>query len=199
MVRASCSHARSLLVGRALRAVRACTFVLALLVIVTGASRQAQAQANFDRPGGDYLKTVISSGDPVECSLACEHDRHCRAWSFSYPTAAVPDAMCMLKSTVPPRTASTCCVSGVRGAGVVEQRTGAVEMSTDRSGGDYRTVDLKSGDGEDKCMEACEADAKCRAWTFVRPGYGGKDARCYLKNAIKPPHRKPGFTSGVVR
>ena len=27
----------------------------------------------------------------------------------------------------------------------------------------------------------------------------GRDARCYLKDRIKPPRRKPGFISGVVR
>lgn len=161
--------------------------------------RGAEAQVNFDRPGGDYLKSPVVSGDPVDCSLQCERDRRCRAWSFSYPTSAAPEAMCMLKNNVPQRVASTCCVSGVRGAGVVETRTGETEISTDRSGGDYRSVDVKPTDSDEVCKEACEADAKCRAWTYVRPGYVGKDARCFLKNQIKPPHRKPGFTSGVVR
>jgi hypothetical protein len=159
----------------------------------------ARAQTNFDRPGGDYLRAPVPSGDPVDCSLQCEHDRRCRAWSFSYPTYSAPEAMCMLKSSVPPRVGNACCVSGVRGAGVVEQRTGAVEMSTDRYGGDYRNFELKPAEGEDRCREACDADAKCRAWTYARPGYIGKEARCFLKGQIKPPHRKPGFTSGVVR
>jgi hypothetical protein len=42
-------------------------------------------------------------------------------------------------------------------------------------------------------------DNKCRAWTYARPGYVGKDAHCFLKKEIKPPRRKPGFISGVVR
>ncbi|MGO9360686.1 MAG: PAN domain-containing protein [Xanthobacteraceae bacterium] len=173
--------------------------LLATLLLILALPRAAEAQVNFDRPGGDYLRAPVASGDPVDCSLQCEHDRRCRAWSFSYPTTAAPEAMCVLKSSVPPRIGSTCCVSGVRGAGVVEKRTGAIEMSTDRNGGDYRSVDLKPTDSEEKCKEACEADGKCRAWTYARPGYIGKEARCFLKNQIKPPHRKPGFTSGVVR
>jgi hypothetical protein len=173
--------------------------VLVALLVMLALPRVAEAQANFDRPGGDYLRAPVASGDPVDCSLQCEHDRRCRAWSFSYPTTATPEAMCMLKSSVPQRIGNACCVSGVRGAGVVEQRTGAIEMSTDRYGGDYRSVDLKPTDGDERCKEACEADGKCRAWTYARPGYIGKDARCYLKSQIKPPHRKPGFTSGVVR
>jgi hypothetical protein len=40
---------------------------------------------------------------------------------------------------------------------------------------------------------------RCRAWTYRRPGYGTAAARCYLKDAIKPPHRKPCCISGVVR
>ena len=38
-----------------------------------------------------------------------------------------------------------------------------------------------------------------RAWTYARPGYAGKEAQCFLKKEIKPPRRKAGFTSGVVR
>jgi hypothetical protein len=159
----------------------------------------AAAQANFDRPGSDYAQSPVPSGDPADCALQCERDRKCRAWSFNYPTYAANEATCWLKSTVPPRVESNCCVSGVRGAGVIETRTGAVEMSTDRFGGDYRSFDLKASDGDAACRAACEGDNKCRAWTFARPGYLGREARCFLKNQIKPPHRKPGFMSGVVR
>jgi PAN domain-containing protein len=92
-----------------------------------------------------------------------------------------------------------CCVSGVRGAGVVESRNGGVETSIDRPGGDYRSFDAKSGEGDEACKAACTADNKCRAWTYVRPGYLGKEARCLLKKDIKPPRRRAGFISGVVR
>ncbi len=184
--------------GRIASATRALAIVAGALGILA-MPRAALAQANFDRPGGDYLRAPVASGDPVDCSLQCEHDRRCRAWSFSYPSAAAPEAVCMLKNSVPPRVGNACCVSGVRGAGVVEQRTGAVEMSTDRSGGDYRSFELKAAEGEAKCQETCEGDNKCRAWTYARPWYSGKDARCFLKSQVKPPHRKPGFTSGVVR
>src|SRR5207253_1798200 len=97
------------------------------------------------------------------------------------------------------RLQSDCCVSGVRGAGVVERRNDAIETSIDRFGGDYKSFDLKSGDGDDACKAACAADNKCRAWTYARPGYAGKEAHCFLKKDIKPPRRKAGFTSGVVR
>jgi hypothetical protein len=178
---------------------------LVTLALLAGAvaARPAQAQANFDRPGGDYQSSPVPSGDPADCALVCERDRRCRAWSFNYPTDIVGGAVCWLKSNVPVRIQDNCCVSGVRGAGVVEPRNNAIETSIDRFGGDFRNFDLKSGEGDEDCKAACKAactaDNKCRAWTYARPGYAGKEAHCFLKKEIKPPRRKAGFISGVVR
>jgi PAN domain-containing protein len=180
------------------RLLGACLVTSALLAAAL-APRPVLAQANFDRPGGDYLSSPVPSGDPADCALLCERDRRCRAWSFNYPTDVAGGALCWLKSNVPPRVQDNCCVSGVRGAGVVEPRNGAVETSIDRFGGDFRSFELKSGEGDEECKAACIADNKCRAWTYARPGYAGKDARCFLKKEIKPPRRKAGFISGVVR
>jgi PAN domain len=234
------------------RLLRAC---LALACLVgAGFSRPAAAQANFDRPGGDYTSVPVSSADPADCALLCEHDRRCRAWSFNYPTVFDSEAVCWLKGSVPPRVPDNCCVSGVRGAGVVEIRNGTVETAIDRPGGDYRSFEIKadgkgteksaergiekgtdktadkggeksvdrsgerapdkaiekgidkaaekaerSADAEDICKAACSGDNKCRAWTFARPGYAGKEAHCFLKKEIKPPRRRAGYTSGVLR
>ena len=163
------------------------------------AAPQAAAQTNFDRPGGDYMSVPVPTGDPADCALQCEHDRRCRAWSFNYPTDPAVGAVCWLKNTVPARVPDGCCVSGVRGAGVVEPRNGAIETSIDRVGGDYRGFDVKSGEGDEACKAACTADNKCRAWTFARAGYVGREAHCFLKKDIKPPRRRAGFSSGVVR
>lgn len=223
---------------------RACLALACLAA--AGLVRPAAAQMNFDRPGGDYLSAPISSGDPTDCALLCERDRRCRAWSFNYPTVLGSGALCWLKSSVPPRVPDNCCVSGVRGAGVVEIRNGTVETAIDRPGGDYRSFEIRGADGkpidkgaergiekgsdktgdkgadkdkpiekgvdnaaekagdlsaeaEDLCKAACTADNKCRAWTFARPGYAGKEAHCFLKKEIKPPRRRAGFTSGVLR
>ena len=172
--------------------------ILSLLAGVFGAE-PAAAQSNFDRPGGDYLNSPVTSGDPADCALLCERDRRCHAWSFNYPIDPVIGAVCWLKSNVPARVQDKCCVSGVRGAGVVEPRSFAEETAIDRPGGDYRSFDIKRGEGEEACMAACTADNKCRAWTFARPGYVGREAHCFLKKEIKPPRRRAGFSSGVVR
>ncbi len=171
---------------------------LALLAVVLW-MQPGLAQTAFDRPGGDYLSTPLASGDPEDCALLCERDRRCRAWSFSYPDVASGAAVCWLKNTVPPRVPESCCVSGVRGAGVIEPRIAGVENSIDRPGGDYRNSELKAGEGDEACKAACTADNKCRAWTYARPGYAGREARCFLKKEIKPPRRRAGFISGVVR
>ena len=163
------------------------------------AAQEARAQTNFDRPGADYQSSPVASGDPADCALVCERDRRCRAWSFNYPTDVAGGAVCWLKSSVPARVQDNCCVSGVRGAGVVEPRNGAVETSIDRAGGDYRSFALKGGEGDEVCKTACTDDNKCRAWTYARPGYVGKEAHCFLKKEIKPPRHKAGFISGVVR
>jgi hypothetical protein len=174
---------------------------LATLVVLAAvtAGRPALAQANFDRPGSDYMSLPVPSGDPADCALVCERDRRCRAWSFNYPTDVAGGALCWLKNSVPPRVQDDCCVSGVRGAGVLELRNGAVETSIDRFGGDYRNFGLKPGESSEACKAACTDDNKCRAWTFARPGYVGREAHCFLKKEIKPPRRKAGFISGVVR
>ena len=170
------------------------------MLALTTAARPAQAQANFDRPGGDYLRSAVASGDPADCALLCERDRRCRSWTFSYPTDVADGAACWLKSSVPARTQDNCCVSGVRGAGVVEPKNDKIETSIDRFGGDYRNFDMKGGSsGDDECKAACTADNNCRAWTYARPGYVGPAARCYLKDKITRPRRKPCCMSGVVR
>jgi hypothetical protein len=160
---------------------------------------QAHAQSGFDRRGGDYHNFQIRTGDPAVCAARCERDARCRAWSFSYPRTANAAATCWLKNQVPPRTEDKCCVSGVRGAGVIEPRKGPIEYSIDRLGGDYRNLDIANDATGALCKAACEADNKCRAWTYVRPGYISPVARCYLKDKITRPRAKPCCISGVVR
>ena len=159
----------------------------------------AQAQTGFDRRGDDYTSFPIRSGDPALCAARCEREARCLAWSFSYPRSENTQSVCWLKSKVPPRIEDKCCVSGVRGAGVVEPRTGPVEFSIDRLGGDYRYFDTATDASGAACKAACESESKCRAWTYVRPGYIGVSARCYLKDRLTRPRAKPCCISSVVR
>jgi len=185
--------------GLALGLALGLTFGIALGSALWFALGPAQGQTYFDRPGGDYYRTAVPSGDPEECSTACERDRRCRAWTFSYPTSGRGSAMCWLKNMVPPRVRESGSVSGVRGAGVIEPHREGMESSIDRPGGDLRSVELHNGEGEGACRAACIGEPKCRAWTYARPGYLSRESRCFLKKDIKPPRRKVGFISGVVR
>jgi hypothetical protein len=163
-------------------------------------SLAAQAQSGYDRRGGDYLKFEIKTGDPAVCAARCERDARCRAWSFSYPRTENATSVCWLKNKVTPRVEAKCCISGVRGAGVIEPAHGPVEYSIDRTGGDLRFFDLKEPDPDGSaCRAACDAEGKCRAWTYVRPGYISVAPRCYLKAKITRPRHKPCCISGVVR
>src|SRR5258708_19234091 len=103
------------------RLLRACVVTLAFLAAVF-AAREGLAQANFDRPGGDYLSSPVTSGDPADCALVCERDKRCRAWSFNYPTDVSSSAVCCLKSNVPAPVQASCSVSALLGAGAVQPR-----------------------------------------------------------------------------
>jgi hypothetical protein len=175
---------------------------LAWLALFAAANAPARAQLGFDRPGGDYARFVVPSGDPAVCAARCDRDQRCRAWTFSYPgTGAIggsASAMCWLKNQVRPLVQNPCCITGVKGGGLVELRPGPIENSIDRYGGDYRHFEM-AGPKVEACKETCEGESRCRAWTYVRPGYLGTAARCYLKEKITRPRRKPCCMSGVVR
>src|SRR5262245_43121799 len=102
----------------------------------------ALAQVGYDRPGGDYASFPMRSADPAQCAARCERDPRCRAWGFSYPVTESASAVCWLKSRVMPRVASSCCVSGVRGTGVIEPRSGPLAFGRDRTGGGFQQFEV---------------------------------------------------------
>lgn len=185
--------------AKRMRRHRLIAIVLWLAAGVYASSAPAWAQMGFDRPGGDYATVTIRSGDPSACAARCEREPRCRAWTFSYPRTERIAATCWLKNRVTPRVANDCCVSGVRGSIMAEPEIGDVEFSIDRFGGDYRNFETKPHADGQACAKACEEDKRCRAWTYVRPGYIGTTARCFLKEQVKPPRRRPCCISGVVR
>jgi hypothetical protein len=184
-----------IMVGRLLAVIVA----IGLAAMCLPISAPALAQSGYDRPGGDFLNFPVRSGDPAVCAARCERDARCRAWSFSYPGTVAASAMCWLKSQVKPRVANECCVSGVRGAAVLEKKSDTVEFSMDRTGGDYKNLDVATDAAGATCEAACKAEDRCRAWTYVRPGYLGPSARCFLKERITRPRHKPCCVSGVLR
>src|SRR3972149_5028967 len=99
-------------------------FILVLMGLLVpamaGLPATALAQSGFDRRGGDYTSFPIRNGEPAACAARRAGGPRCRAWSFSYPRTETARATCWLKNQVPTRLEDKCCVSGVRGAGVIE-------------------------------------------------------------------------------
>jgi len=58
-----------------------------------------------------------------------------------------------------------------------------MENNIDRPGMDYSNFDLPSANPS-LCEKACDDDPSCRAFTYVRPGYQGTSARCWLKSGV---------------
>jgi hypothetical protein len=70
------------------------------------------------------------------------------------------------------------------------------EPNADRPGGDYRDFNLDRGDWH-LCVAECNSDARCRAWTYVKPGVQGASARCWLKSSIPDKGPNTCCDSGV--
>lgn len=47
------------------------------------------------------------------------------------------------------------------------------------------------------CLQACEEEERCKAWTYVKPGHQGRNARCWLKHRVPNPRPADCCTSGV--
>jgi hypothetical protein len=75
-------------------------------------------------------------------------------------------------------------------------RAGRMQAAIDRPGQDYRSFDLDSATPA-LCEKACAQEARCRAWTYVKPGVQGSKARCWLKKGVPPAKRDGCCISGV--
>ena len=59
-----------------------------------------------------------------------------------------------------------------------------LEQNSDRPGSDYSKITMSSNARPGMCSGMCEKDRRCKAFTFVRKGYQGNTAVCYLKNKL---------------
>jgi hypothetical protein len=74
--------------------------------------------------------------------------------------------------------------------------TGGMEADIDRPGLDYSSFDLAQPDPAG-CQSSCATDSKCKAWTYVKPGYQGAKARCWLKGSYPAASPNPCCVSGL--
>lgn len=69
------------------------------------------------------------------------------------------------------------------------------EVNIDRPGMDYRVFDIQGGPRA--CQNACFNSGRCVAWTYVRAGYQGPYARCWLKAGVPPGIPSACCVSGI--
>jgi hypothetical protein len=185
----------------------------------TSASQYAMEQ-NINRAGDDYKDLDLNAPNPALCAQACANESKCKAWTYVKPGVQADNAKCWLKDRVPPRSPDENCVSGLKGkAGSVTPTTGtavpavaatpkpsasastsqyAMEQGIDRIGDDYRDFDLTTPNPA-LCAQACMNEARCRAWTYVKPGVAGDKAHCWVKNRVPPPTPDANCVSGVKK
>jgi PAN domain len=76
--------------------------------------------------------------------------------------------------------------------------TAAAQQSvrnTDMPGSDYNNFEV--GGTPDQCRTRCLKEARCQAWTFVRPGIQGRRAHCWLKDRVPQAVPNRCCTSGT--
>jgi hypothetical protein len=69
------------------------------------------------------------------------------------------------------------------------------EENTDRPGHDYSQTVVEDAES---CQAKCQSHTTCVAWTWVRPGWQGDKAQCYLKDRVPSPRPGECCTSGTV-
>jgi hypothetical protein len=77
---------------------------------------------------------------------------------------------------------------------IAEPGTNGLEQNTDRPGNDYSFFSVPNPEA---CLKACIVDANCKAFTLVRAGVQGPEARCFLKHSVSAPVVDSCCVSGV--
>ena len=72
----------------------------------------------------------------------------------------------------------------------------AVEWDTNRQGQDYRSFALDEP-LPNICRQACTEEPQCQAWTFMKPGIEGPQAKCWLKSGVPQKIQDACCVSGV--
>lgn len=83
--------------------------------------------------------------------------------------------------------------------GKVQQvdKTFTFEVDVDRPGMDILPSISLTVANPKLCEEECRKNPDCKAYTFVKPGAQGKNARCWLKHGVPDPIKSTSCISGV--
>jgi hypothetical protein len=169
-----------------------------------------------DRPGNDIARLPMPGRNPEKCRAACLDNAQCHAWTYVRPGFQGDQGWCYLKSRASTnKVPNRCCISGAasRVARELEgvppptvqippartfpaPETMLLEYDTDRMGGDYSNL-TQTDRTPLSCRQACAADARCKAFTYVRAGFQGPSPRCYLKTSVPSATSNNCCVSGV--
>lgn len=170
------------------RAVRQTWLAIAAL---TGFCGSAGAyEDNVNRAGMDYTSVTLPTGNTADdCFSLCYADAHCVAWTYVKAGVQGSSPRCWLKATIPPARPDECCVSG-------RMQANNYMADYDRPGGDYTNFAVPQSYDALYCQRMCIADDICAAWSYVKKGIQGPEARCWLKKTAPLPVRNKCCTSG---
>src|SRR3954470_3349939 len=151
--------------------IRPLALLLLAIPVLAFATEKSGLESGTNRAGGDF-RDFETSAIPADCQAACKADESCRSFTWVKPGAQGPKAHCWLKSTTPPATADANCTSGV-----VERaapKAGDFEQGMNRPGKDSPASATSAK--PDDCRAACNQEAACRSYTWVKPGAQGPQA-----------------------
>jgi len=155
---------------------------------------------------GSNLSVAAIAADPAACQAACRAETRCVVWTYTPPKSASELAHCGIKAVIPEQIADACCTSAIERVPAPELRepplipagmNGAVR-GIELEGGTYRYFGGADATPQ-ACQAACQADAQCLAWDYVRPGIFSPDARCFLKNKDSLQVKSPCCVAGFER
>jgi hypothetical protein len=150
-----------------------------------------------NRPGGDYRDFEMPRADPAACQAACARESQCKSWTYVKPGVQGDKAHCWLKDAVMDPYSDECCVSGAKGTQpAAPAAEAALEVNSRRDGADFRRIEMTTT-YPNACKSACEGEAQCKSWTFVKPEAPGGAGVCWLKSAVPPRTADPRAFSGV--
>jgi hypothetical protein len=176
-------------------------FVMLSLLLLSSVSIAQQASVSYepgtDRPGSNYRNFDLEQPDVDFCVEACQKDPRCKAFTYVNPGVQGPKARCWLKDAVPPAKSSSCCISGVKTAGVTQSQSpppkpmiqGEVKMSP-KSGAD--TSETPSAGGQPSALAHMEKEIIAKippasAHRVVKPKTRGELIKLVLSNPRTAP------------
>ncbi|MCJ7444499.1 MAG: PAN domain-containing protein, partial [Methanotrichaceae archaeon] len=71
-----------------------------------------------------------------------------------------------------------------------------LDNNTNLPGSDYKNLELSTAD-PNICAYQCSGDSACKAFTYVKPGYQGPKAQCWLKNVVPSQVQDECCVSGI--